>query len=113
MTGDYPIAQNLLLSHPKVRSLVDHKAVDFDEAGRVNKSVDSLSRGQFSPRVLRYYLLGSAAKLSLFSFLLQLIEPLSNAHWFDESEVDSLYKSRTGFSSLRILSDPSFTLRIQ
>src|SRR5437870_13889564 len=86
MTGDYPIAQNLLLSHPKVRSLVDHKAVDFDEAGRVNKSVDSFSRGHLSPRVLRLNLLGSAAKLSLFSFLLQLIEPLSHAHWFDESE---------------------------
>src|SRR5437667_266978 len=96
MSGDYAIAQNLLVSHPKVRSLMDHKAVDFDEAGRVNKSVDSFSRCHLSPRMLRLYLLGSAAELSLFSFLLQLIEPLRHTHWFDECEVDSLYKSRAG-----------------
>jgi hypothetical protein len=47
--------------------------------------------------MLRFDLLGSAAELGLFSFLLQLIEPLSHAHWFDECEVDSLYKSRARF----------------
>src|SRR2546425_4339051 len=97
MAGDYPISQNLLFSHSEVRGLMDHKAVDFDKAGRVNKSVDSFSRGHLSPRVLRLNLLGSAAELSLLSSLLQLIEPLSHAHWFEECEVDSLYKSRTGF----------------
>jgi hypothetical protein len=49
---------------------MDHKAIDFDETARVNKGVDSLSRGHLSPRMLRFYLLGSAAELGLFSFLL-------------------------------------------
>src|SRR2546426_3934036 len=106
MSCDYPISQNLLFSHSKVGGLMDHKAVDFDERAGVDKSVDSLSRGHLSSRMLRFYLLGSAAELSLFSFLLQLIEPLSHTHWFDECGVGSLYKSRAGSSrreSLAIL----------
>ncbi len=65
---------------------MDYKAVDFDEAAGVNKSVDSLSRGHLSPRMLRFNLLGPTAEFGLFPFLLQLIEPLSHAHWFEESE---------------------------
>src|SRR5205809_7643443 len=75
---------------------MDHKAVDFDECAGVNKSVDSFSGRHLSPRVLRLSHLGSAAELWQFSFLLQLIEPLSHTHWFDECEVGSLYRSRAG-----------------
>src|SRR5207253_10316439 len=96
MSGDYAIAQNLIFGHSKVCGLMDYEAVDFDECARIVKSFDSFSRAHLSPRVLRLNLLGSAAELSLFAFLLQLIEPLSHAHWFEECEVDSLYKSRAG-----------------
>jgi hypothetical protein len=48
--------------------------------------------------MLRFYLLGSAAEFGLFSLLLQLIEPLRHAHWFDECQADSLYKSRADSS---------------
>src|SRR6267143_849426 len=73
---------------------MDYKAVDFDESAGVHKGVDSFSSGHLSPRMLRFYLLGSAAEFGLFSFLLQLIEPLRHAHWFEKCQVDSLYKSR-------------------
>src|SRR6266566_5244603 len=111
MSGDYTISYNLLLSHSEVRSLVDHKAVDFYESAGVNKGIDPFSCGHLSPRMLRLYLLGSAAELSLLSLLLELIEPLRHAHWFEECEADSLYKSRDGSSrreesaSLRSLSE--------
>src|SRR5437588_10572550 len=103
MSGDYAIAQNLLLGHSKVCGLMDYKAVDFDECAWVDKGSDSFSRGHLSPRVLRLNLLGSAAELRLFAFLIQLIEPLSRAHWFDECEGDTLYKSRAGSSGLESL----------
>src|SRR5437762_14310655 len=97
MSGDYAIAQNPLLGHSKVCGLMDYKAVDFDECAWVDKGSDSFSRGHLTPRVLRLNLLGSAAELSLFAFLLQLIEPLSHAHWFEECEVDFLFTSRASF----------------
>src|SRR5439155_23639211 len=95
-SADYAITHVLLRGHSKVCDLMEYKAVDFDECAWVDKSFDSFSRGHLSPRVLRLNLLGAAAGLSLFAFLLQLIEPLSHAHWFEECEVDSLYKSRAG-----------------
>ena len=112
MSGDYSVTKNFLFGHSEVRGLVDYKAVDFDEAVGIDKGFDSFSRGHLSPRVLRLYLLRSAAELSLFSFLLKLIEPLRHAHWFEECEADSFYKSRGRFYSSRRVSEPSFTFRI-
>src|SRR5438105_15779445 len=97
MSGDYAIAQNLLLGHSKVCGLMDYKAVDFDECAWVDKGSDSFSRGHLSPRVLRLNLLGRAAELSLFAFLLQLIKPLSHAHGFEDCEAHSLYKCSASF----------------
>jgi hypothetical protein len=76
---------------------MDNEPVDFDKGARVYKCVDSLSRGHLSPGMLGFYLLGSAAELGLFSFFLQLIEPLRHAHWFEDCDADSLYKSRGRF----------------
>src|SRR2546430_5137127 len=107
MPSDYSVSQNLLVGHSKVGGLMNYKAVDFDKGARINKSVDSLPRGHLSPRMLRLYLLRSAAELRLFSFLLQLIEPLSHAHWFEECEAIPCIKA--GVDSSR--SEASVILR--
>src|SRR2546421_10687546 len=96
MSGDYAIAQNLLLGHSKVCGLMDYKAVDFDECAGVDKSFDSFSRGHLSPRVLRLNLLGSAAELSLLAFFFSSSTPLVQLIVSNASRLDPLIKSRHG-----------------